>query len=93
MFAKRSVNERIAWERYDAGESDEQIADACGCCKETVRKWRNLNNLPRNIVERRSKKSLSPLVLDCIAAREAGMTYGQYKAQQYLEQQKGVLMR
>ena len=39
----------------------------------------------RDCYPKKKQKVLSPLELDAKAAREAGMTYGKYKALQYAE--------
>lgn len=95
---KRVIDEGMAWHHYNAGKADAEIADACGVHKNTVANWRRRNKLHANTpqklkkeqqAERKKKERvLSPLEQDARAAREAGMTYGQYKAQQYIEQQR-----
>ena len=99
---KRVIDDGIAWHHYNAGKADAEIAAACGVHKNTVANWRRRNrlhaNMPQKITkeaqptERKKKERvLTPLELDARAAREAGMTYGQYKAQQYIEKQRIVL--
>lgn len=97
---KKSVlDEGTAWNHYNAGKADAEIAAACGVHKNTVANWRKRNKLYANMPQRITKEAqpterkkkervLSPLEQDARAAREAGMTYGQYKAQQYIEQQR-----
>lgn len=91
----RSVDYTKVLELYYEGKTDQEIADHCGCVRATIGEWRRRQKLPANIAEREDRKKrakkqndLTPLEQDAIAAREAGMTYGQYKAQQYIEQQK-----
>ena len=90
---RKVIDDRTAWEHYNAGETDAQIAEACGVHKNTVNNWRRrqglLSHSPQNKAraEREKKaRELPPLARDARAAREAGLTYGQYKAQQYIEQ-------
>ena len=89
------LDDRLAWEHYNAGETDAQIAEALGVHKNTVNNWRRrqklLSNCPQNRakeIARRKGRELSPLEQDVRAAREAGLTYGQYKAQQYIKSER-----
>lgn len=95
---QRVIDERTAWDCYKAGKTDAEIAQACGVHKNTVANWRRRNTLHANTPQKKQKEEqaarkkkervLTPLEQDAKAAREAGLTYGQYKAQQYLEQQR-----
>ena len=87
-------DERAALRYYNDGLSDQHIADNCGVCKDTIRNWRKRMGLAVNVVCRQVQKNdkpttpenddqITPLERDAIAARKAGMTYGQYKAKQY----------
>ena len=92
---QRVIDERIAWDCYKAGKTDAEIAQACGVHKNTVANWRRRNTLHANTPQKKQKEEqaarkkkervLSPLEQDAKAAREAGLTYGQYKAQQYID--------
>lgn len=93
---QRVIDERTAWDCYNAGKTDAEIAQACGVHKNTVANWRKRNKLHANTPQKkkqeeqatRKKKErvLTPLERDAKAARAAGLTYGQYKAKQYDEQ-------
>ena len=91
---RRALDEQAAFRYYNSGLSDQHIADNCGVCKETIRNWRKRMGLTVNIVcgqvQKKDKPTtpkkddqITPLERDAIAARRAGMTYGQYKAKQY----------
>ena len=80
---KRFWDKKLAFELYGEGKSDREIAEACGICRETVASWRKRCGLPANECQPIKKKGLTQLEQDAIAARKAGLTYGQYKAQQY----------
>lgn len=83
-------------ELYWEGASDREIADAFKCAPRTISEWRQRQKLPANaghgkpieIKPAKKQRQITPLEQDAIDARKAGMTYGQYKAQQYLELQK-----
>ena len=62
---------------YNQGCTDDQIADRLGSNVRAVERWRKSMGLEKN---ERSRENLSKLERDAIAARKAGMTYGQYKA-------------
>lgn len=84
------IDDRKALTWYNAGLTDQQIADNFGVHKETVRNWRRRMGLASHAAEvHKKEKKLTPLERDAIAAREAGMTYGQYKSQQSLAAKKG----
>lgn len=81
---QKVLDAAAALDYYNRGFSDKDIADNCGVCRETIAKWRRSNGFPANHPQPvKKQRKLSPLVMDAIAAREAGMTYGQYKAQQF----------
>lgn len=83
------LDEKKAFEYYKAGKTDAEIAEDCGVCRETVKNWRKRNGLTLNRTKGvREKSNLTPLERDAIEARKLGLTYGQYKAGQYLAQQK-----
>lgn len=93
----RCIDYDAVMQLYLEGKTDRQIADACRCSYRTIELWRQLRKLPTNRdaakgkAEEKPEKKVhyrTPLEEDAIAAREAGMTYGQYKAQQYAEMQK-----
>lgn len=64
---------------YNQGYTDEQIADRLGSNVRAVERWRKFMGLEKN---ERSRENLSKLERDAIAARKAGLTYGQYKARE-----------
>lgn len=72
------------------GATDEEIMAEMDVTISPIRKWRAANNLQRNKptgvekkpVKKKPAKKLTNLERDAIAAREAGLTYGQYKAQE-----------
>lgn len=78
------LSDSMAWYHYNAGETDAQIAEACGVSVNTVRNWRKRNSLACNQAwaDHKKKRKLTQLELDAKAARAAGMTYGQYKVSQ-----------
>lgn len=79
------IDQRVARELYEKGLSDPKIGEALGVSKSVISGWRKRNSLPPNIecTHRKRPRQLTPLERDAIAAREAGLTYGQYKARQY----------
>ena len=74
----------MAWYHYEAGETDAEIAEACGVSVSTVQNWRKRNSLTSNQAwaEVKKRRKLTQLEQDAIAARAAGMTYGEYKVAQ-----------
>lgn len=80
-FQRGKIDEREMWRLYSLGKTDEQIAEALDIHKNTVQGWRKRNCLS---VNKKINRKLTQLEQDAIAARMAGMTYGQYKAQQSL---------
>ena len=62
---------------YLNGKSDIQIALALGCSDRTIQNWRQKNKLRKNTAEH---APISKLAADAVAARRAGVNYGQYKA-------------
>lgn len=80
-FQSTKLDEREAWRLYGLGKSDAEIAAACGVHKNTIQGWRNRYMLKSN---RKKPRKMTQLELDAIAARKAGMTYGEYKSQQRL---------
>lgn len=95
---KHVISDHTAWQHYNAGETDAEIAAACGVHKNTVANWRKRHKLYANTPQKKKKEEqtarkktervLSPLEQDARAAREMGLTYGQYKARQYLDKQR-----
>lgn len=66
---------------YDMGYTDDQIADECDVCTETIRVWRRKMGLPKNPEQKkRNVKRKSNLARLAAEAREHGMNYGQYTA-------------
>ena len=82
MPKKGVIRNRIdldkAMRLYNKGEPDNHIAKVCGVTRGAVLDWRRRMGLEKNPDQK--KYTLSPLELDAIAARAAGMTYGQYIA-------------
>lgn len=74
---------QAALEYYNRGMTDKEIADNCGVKVKTIAAWRRSMGFLANAQSSAKKQEQSPLVRDTIAARKLGMTYGQYKAQQY----------
>lgn len=92
MARRISFNEKKAFEYYKDGLPDQNIADNCGVCRDTVRNWRKRRGLAANVSketpqkrEKERRAKISPLAADNAAARAAGMNYGQYKAKLYAE--------
>lgn len=84
MSAPKKIDEAKCWSLYNAGKTDLEIATECGLHINTVNSWRKRNGLPVNRGAARRRRKLTQLEKDAIEARKAGMTYGQYKAQQIL---------
>ena len=85
--APRRLKQSEAWEYYNAGKTDVEIAELCNVDRSTVKNWRRRNGLLGNVSNQKKPKGkkLTQLEQDAIAARELGMTYGQYKAQQFYQ--------
>ena len=88
---RNALDKEKAMELWDQGKMDKEICAECNVSEQTVKNWRHRNKLPINKANgtrsdcygrSRRKKHLSQLEMDAIAARQAGMTYGQYKARQ-----------
>ena len=77
----KKLDSLLAGSLYSEGAGDKTIAEACGVTADTIRNWRKRCGLPANY-EPKSEKHLTQLEKDAIAARKAGLTYGQYKARQ-----------
>lgn len=78
---RRRLDRERAWELYDMGYCDQQIADCCNVAFETVREWRRKFGLPGNKTPYKPvKKAKSGPTLDELAAeaKAHGMTYGKY---------------
>lgn len=71
IFGRKVFDPKRAMELYNMGYTDQEIAKQLDCVKETVRNWRNRNNLAKN----KEKKSLVELAAE---AKAHGMTYGEY---------------
>ena len=71
IFGRKTFSKERAMELYRMGCTDQEIAKQLDCVKETVRNWRNRNNLVKN----KEKKSLVELAAE---AKAHGMTYGEY---------------
>lgn len=78
----KKLNTALAGKLYMDGKSDKEIAEACGMTRETIRNWRQRCGLPANY-EPKDESHLTQLEKDAIAARKAGLSYGQYNAQQF----------
>lgn len=78
----KKLDTKLAGQLYSENAGDRTIAEACGVTAETIRNWRKRCGLPANY-EPKSEEHLTQLEKDAIAARRAGLTYGQYKARQY----------
>ena len=81
-------DKKLAFELYKEGKTDKEIAEACGISNTTVQTWRKRQGLPVNVGKKKTRK-LTPLEADAVAARKAGLTYGQYKAQQREQEKRG----
>lgn len=69
---------------YMRGLTDEEIGRKLDVVPDTVAKWRGRHGLAKNgACSKKKDKSLSPLAADAMAARELGLSYGQFKAQQH----------
>ena len=85
-----SLDNNQAMELWKQGKADKEIAIALDVSLNSVRNFRHRNKLPINKADgtrvshypKKKEKYLTPLEKDAIAARQAGMTYGEYKAQQ-----------
>ena len=71
IFGRKVFDPKRAMELYNMGYTEQEIAKQLDCVKETVRNWRNRNNLAKN----KEKKSLVELAAE---AKAHGMTYGEY---------------
>lgn len=72
---------------YMQGNTDAEMADRLGVSKSAVGTWRRINGLSANKRAGAAVKGghkLSPLAADALAAREMGLSYGQFKAKQYI---------
>lgn len=78
----KKLDTKLAGQLYSENAGDKAIAEACGVTVATVQSWRKRCGLPANF-EPKSEEHLTQLEKDAIAARKAGLTYGQYKARQY----------
>ena len=70
-----------AWALYSDGAHDEAIAEGCDVGVDTIRNWRKRCGLPANYKPKKMEH-LTQLEKDAIAARKAGLTYGEYKSKQ-----------
>ena len=71
IFGRKVFNPKRAMELYNMGYTDQEIARQLDCVRQTVRNWRNRNNLAKN-------KEKNPLVELAAEAKAHGMTYGEY---------------
>lgn len=78
----KKLDANLAGQLYSENAGDSAIAEACGVTVETIRNWRKRCGLPANY-EPKNEEHLTQLEKDAIAAHRMGLTYGQYKAQQY----------
>ena len=85
------VDKERAYELWSQGKCDKDIAGELGVKRHAVYEWRRKNGLKVNPAPRNRKpkqeKTRSQLAQDAYEARQAGMNYGAYKAQQ-LEKQR-----
>lgn len=98
LKTRRVIDDSCAWHHYNLGKTDAEIAAACGVHKNTVANWRKRHMLSARVPQKQKKEAqpqhakkeriLTPLERDAVAAREAGLTYGKYKARQYIEQMR-----
>lgn len=82
-----AVNPVRAMVLYMQGNTDAEMADRLGVSKSAVGTWRRINGLSVNKragAAVKGVRKLSPLAADAIAAREMGLSYGQFKAKQYI---------
>lgn len=69
---------------YMQGRTDAEIGRKCGLHPNSVAAWRRLHGLSANLSGAREKSdNMSELAKDAMAARELGMSYGQFKAKQH----------
>lgn len=87
QFDKRvAVDPVRAMVLYMQGKTDSEMADRLGVSKNAVGTWRRINGLSANKragAAVNGGRKFSPLAADAIAAREMGMSYGQFKAKQH----------
>lgn len=91
---KPTINEDLAVEMFDDGASDQEIADAMGVTSTMVRSWRLGKRLLRlkrmddvvislaeSRADKRKRRENQHLIsVDAAAARDCGLSYGEYKA-------------
>ena len=81
FYERKFLDQELAFELYDKGYCDQDIADRCGVGRECISRWRRRNGLPGHHVYIRDKKEKhkSTIVELSAEARKHGMTYGQYQ--------------
>lgn len=84
---KPRLDEQVAMTAWLAGKTDREIAETCGCSVSTITSWRKRYGLDPNRAQRptRAKEKAYdlPAAEDEARAREAGLSYGIYKARQW----------
>ena len=73
-----TINEDVAMELYKDGKRDFEIAEECNVSKYAVQRWRARNGFLPN--GRKPLEKMSDLEKTALAARQHGMTYGQWMA-------------
>lgn len=76
--ADRHVDEDVAMELYKDGKRDFEIAEECNVSKYAVQRWRARNGFLPN--KRKPPGEMSDLEKTVLAAKQHGMTYGQWMA-------------
>lgn len=69
---------------YMRGCTDAEIGRNCGLSSKSVAAWRRVHDFTANFGDREKSGSMAELSKDAMAARELGMSYGQFKAMQYV---------
>jgi uncharacterized protein YjcR len=83
MRERHKLYEDTTMKLYNQGLNDVEIAKRLGVDNTTVSRWRKNHGLPSNYREGVQKsEKMSGLTRDSVLARQAGMTYGAWKAEQ-----------
>ena len=78
------INARQAYDLWSRGYCDADIAERMEVSVRCVNDWRRRNNLKANRADRTIPvEERCPLSQDAWEARQAGMNYGMWKAQQW----------